>query len=121
MFEIAINKEGVACIVTDNAPIAEAITREGEACDVPVWFTGAPNLKTARGLVKGLEVEFDRPAAVGRGGPNVFHAFFTDPAAKGLAKAEVVETKRGPFTYSPDIADPRKSPWAFKVEPSDAF
>ena len=86
MFEIATNKEGVACIVTDNPKISDAIRREAPACDVPVWFTGSPNLKVARGVAKGLEAEFGRKACVCRGaGPNVFHAAFTEPARVGGA------------------------------------
>ncbi len=86
MFEIATNKEGVACIVTDNPNISDAIRREAPACDVPVWFTGSPNLRVAREVVKGLEAEFGRKACVCRGaGPDAFYAAFTEPAREGAA------------------------------------
>ena len=79
MFEIAVNKDGVACIVTDNPIIADAIHGADEDDKVPVWFTGAPNLTTARGLAKGIELEFGRKAGITRDGPSVFSARFIEP------------------------------------------
>ncbi len=84
MFEIATNKEGVACIVTNMPALAGTLRRETSACGVPIWFTGSPNLKVACELAKGLEAEFGRKAWVCRGaGPDVFHAAFTEPARVG--------------------------------------
>ncbi len=115
MFEIATNKEGVACIVTNMPALAFTLRRETSACGVPIWFTGAPNLKAARKVVKLMEAEFGRKVSLSREGSSGFYAFFI------LNEPHRVETKRGPYTYSPDGADPRKSPWPFKVEPADAF
>ena len=77
MFEIATNVHGDACIVTDNPIIADAIREEGVG--VPVFFTGAPNLKVARGLAKGLAKDFDRKAVVWRsGGACPFYVDFAE-------------------------------------------
>lgn len=74
MFEIATNTKGVTFIVTDNPKIAEGA--RGESDSISVWFTGAANLKVARGLADGLAKEFDRKVVIWRSGPSMFHARF---------------------------------------------
>ena len=86
MFEIATNKEGVACIVTDNPKISDAIRREAPACDVPVWFTAASDLAVVQSIADGMALEFGRKTVViATIGLNVFHAAFTEPAREGAA------------------------------------
>ena len=74
MFEIATDTKGVVHIVTDNPKIAEGLREE--RASISVWFTGAPDLKVARGLAVGLAQEFDRKTVIRRGGPCQFHACF---------------------------------------------
>ncbi len=74
MFEIATDTKGVVHIVTDNPKIAEGLREE--RANISVWFTGAENLKVARGLADGLAKEFDRKTVVWRGGSCKFHACF---------------------------------------------
>lgn len=76
MFEIATNVKGIACIVTDNPKIADAIHEED--IQVPIWFTGAPSKETARALAEGMTKEFDREATIVSGGHCKLHARFRD-------------------------------------------
>ncbi len=76
MFEIATNTKGVACIVTDNPKIADAIHEEDNK--VPVWFTGAPTKETARAVAEGMAKEFRREASFRSGGHCNYHAWLRE-------------------------------------------
>ncbi len=74
MFEIATNLKGVACVITDNPKIADAIHEED--AHMPVWFTGGPSKETARALADGMEKEFGRTATFRANGHCKFYACF---------------------------------------------
>ena len=56
MFRLAIDKEGVPVILTDNVIIADQIRKEGTQ---PVYFTASPTRLTAESLANGLFDVFD--------------------------------------------------------------
>ena len=75
MFEIATNGRGVACVITDNPKIADAIHEEENK--VPVWFIGAPTKETAGALAAGMAKEFSREVTYRAGGGHCkYHACF---------------------------------------------